>query len=503
MTIPTIVISRPIAIDASNNAVIEKHHNAAPSFDRGLRARNLACAGMVVAWMLSASSLIAGVILTLHPASPSIPPTVASILPLNFISIVTVVTEALGFVHGTTQRWALQRENRLAFHSNLRVFTAARASPAHSWYANTLILIGTVVAFASASFVIVQSNDARLSAPPFLIFGPALITLGIGLLLQVLITTWAFSTTTVPTWSARPLDTLKACQADGTHRHHGGRALQGASQSASPSAPTWPCTQQSSAWESHREVKKVVMLLAGLVPLAFVWAGVVLLVPAFEHRPFPPLRWSLVPVDAAPSVINGEVGLEANNIRRLSAPWGLATAFFFLIMLMQAVLTMTLHCADLLAALTRDESAWRRAARCGIPAATNPLVASMTHAPTCGLLHAKPAAHFLFGLCFRLRASPGADASVLFRPLQILNLAALLLVLAGLAVLVARRRPKGPQPAAYGHLQTLADLVDRWPRLQAGGKLFWGSTGVDEDGFGMAGVANKPLEPICMERQYM
>lgn len=32
--------------------------------------------------------------------------------------------------------------------------------------------------------------------------------------------------------------------------------------------------------------------------------------------------------------------------------------------------------------------------------------------------------------------------------------------------------PAGPQPAAYGHLQTLADLIDYWPSRDE--RIFWG-----------------------------
>ncbi|KAG1725477.1 uncharacterized protein EDB91DRAFT_1254737 [Suillus paluster] len=45
---------------------------------------------------------------------------------------------------------------------------------------------------------------------------------------------------------------------------------------------------------------------------------------------------------------------------------------------------------------------------------------------------------------------------------QILNLYIALLIPACVFTLVALRRPRSPQPAAYGHLQTLANLVDEW-----------------------------------------
>ncbi|KAG8887224.1 hypothetical protein FRB98_000321 [Tulasnella sp. 332] len=37
---------------------------------------------------------------------------------------------------------------------------------------------------------------------------------------------------------------------------------------------------------------------------------------------------------------------------------------------------------------------------------------------------------------------------------------------------VATRHPSGPQPVAYGHVQTLADPVDEWSTT-----MFWGDEG--------------------------
>lgn len=45
------------------------------------------------------------------------------------------------------------------------------------------------------------------------------------------------------------------------------------------------------------------------------------------------------------------------------------------------------------------------------------------------------------------------------------------------------RRPSGPQPVAYGNVQTLVDLVDDWGKEHEG--LYWGDKGhvaCDEDG---------------------
>src|SRR5258708_39056469 len=52
---------------------------------------------------------------------------------------------------------------------------------------------------------------------------------------------------------------------------------------------------------------------------------------------------------------------------------------------------------------------------------------------------------------------------------QIWNLCIALSIFACFFTLVTLRRPRGPQPAAYGHLQTLANLVDEWSPV-----MWWG-----------------------------
>jgi hypothetical protein len=48
------------------------------------------------------------------------------------------------------------------------------------------------------------------------------------------------------------------------------------------------------------------------------------------------------------------------------------------------------------------------------------------------------------------------------------------------ATFLAFRKPRGPQPAAHGHIQTLADLVDDWT-TDPNGVFWWGDKeGVSE-----------------------
>lgn len=80
-------------------------------------------------------------------------------------------------------------------------------------------------------------------------------------------------------------------------------------------------------------------------------------------------------------------------------------------------------------------------------------------------------------------------------------------------------RPSSPQPAAFGHLQTLIGLVDLWPSRISDAedgtvgqdstskttdttRLFWGDKGANADGARHAGTAYAPLPEIVMTVLY-
>ncbi|KAF8865935.1 hypothetical protein BDZ45DRAFT_568128, partial [Acephala macrosclerotiorum] len=54
--------------------------------------------------------------------------------------IITVCNESLGFIRSTSLKWALQRERRLEFNSNLRLFSMSRTFGRNAWYSNVAVL---------------------------------------------------------------------------------------------------------------------------------------------------------------------------------------------------------------------------------------------------------------------------------------------------------------------------------------------------------------------------
>ncbi|KAG1878627.1 hypothetical protein C8R48DRAFT_687564, partial [Suillus tomentosus] len=152
----------------------------------------------------------------------------------------------------------------------------------------------------------------------------------------------------------------------------------------------------------------------------------------------------------------------------------------------QGPLTLGLHCSELIVNVIRDERQWRCATRReGLRVATNPLKPIFTH-PLCLILFiAKPFLHWMFGLSFDI----GPDV-------YIWNLCIALFILACFFTFISLRRPHGPQPAAYGHLQTLANLVDEWSPV-----MWWGHK---EDGipYCHAGTSDHPLPDVKIDCVY-
>ena len=85
---------------------------------------------------------------------------------------------------------------------------------------------------------------------------------------------------------------------------------------------------------------------------------------------------------------------------------------------------------------------------------------------------------------------------IFLRPPQLLYLAVGMAVLALFATFLCFKEPKGPQPATFGHVQT---LVDEWSSL-----MFWGDKGLRAEGDGIrhAGTANVSLEPVLTGALY-
>ncbi|OJD31827.1 e3 ubiquitin-protein ligase upl4 [Diplodia corticola] len=482
-----------------------------PPINRDLSTRNTCALFLALTWLTGLASTGGGLYLLLythhwtdfHGLPLPLPPLVKRLAPLAVNVWLTVLQDSLGYVHAASLKWGLARQGRLAFNSNLRLFTSAPASSssvANAWYVNAVMLAAMVVAYASSSLLLVNayddddddnnierlmridgwSVDADAAAAAIGVSGTAAVCLGAALLVQAAVATCALASTAtraVPTWSSSPVDAVVACQevaaAEGivgvVSRHQPGRCLLGVADAPAHAASSRvgavaPRRRQRASWAAHKGARTVVWLLWALATLASVGAVAVELLMTRRGA--------------------GEPGVALTGGHQLLG-MGVFAA-------LQAGVTLALHAAELPVGLTRDELAWRRAARRGgyRLEGYDAVWAAVSSWQAVVLFLAKPAIHWVFGLAVTVEYG-----WVYVRGVPFFCLAGAVAALAAYVTALSVWRPKGPQPAAYGHIQTLTDLIDEWSPV-----LYWGHK--VSGPICHAGTSSRPMADIEMDQLY-
>ncbi|KAG1828830.1 hypothetical protein EV424DRAFT_485401 [Suillus variegatus] len=487
---PTISDAKPIADTGTD------------FYDRSLTSRRYALVGVACTSIFSCLCVIAGIVtLARHGISGVTPLNMvgstawADILPLILDLIVTLCTESTGFVHGISLRSALASESRLRFNTNLRLLTAARG-----WYnpngalLNGISVILLIISYSSASVVIcVDKNDDAIYG--IAITGIPLLILGIALLLQVIIALSAMRAIKILTWSSSPFDLTAALVHHTQLTPATFRCMHRVSDLDMYEGPAKPPETQPSAWHAHPSIRKVVIFLWVICAACAGWAALVMYIwdrTTFRvGNPLTLQTWSFFSNTHGNLIIYNMPDVHLHG-------WIL---LFVNIAGVQGPLTLGLHCSELIVNVIRDERQWRCATRSqGLRVTTNPLKPIFTH-PLCLILFiAKPFLHWMFGLSFDIGTYATIDTLdsllIYMYTAQIWNLCIALFILACFFTVIALRRPHGPQPAAYGHLQTLANLVDEWSPV-----MWWGHK---EDGipYCHAGTSDHPLPDVKMDCVY-
>ncbi len=496
-------------------------------FPRSALTRNLCITGLCASASTSIICIIIGV-LYFNEAQTELrgwlptemTRTLKEILPLLINILVTLLTESTGLIHQTTLRWALG--SKLTFSSNLRLFSRGGRYWAFGRISNFLNAGFLILSYSAPPFIVVGIPSKALCSDDtsalwqiqcigetFVNFCPgALIALGIGLGGTAALSTWQLFSITVPTWSSSPIDMVWASVLTGQRRRFENRCLISVHDSSDPitTIPRKPEPQQRPALYAHRQIRNILIYLWILVLVVFIWFACLLGSITYLSHNCPSDRgcsvylgssWSLLPdtdtitslaqIDTLGSDFNVRVGVRPNP--------GLALTFL-LTMAFQSILTMGLHCTELLVNISRDEDIWRETTtQCGyIP--RNALVTVIRSWKNIILLMLKPIIHWLLGLGMTFYYGAG----IFMRPPQLLYLSIALVVLAGLGTFVCLTKPKGPQPAAFGHVQTLANLIDEWSEPSE--PLFWGSKGRGVRGICHAGTSSSPLKEVDMAEVY-
>ncbi|KAG1859011.1 hypothetical protein DFJ58DRAFT_726471 [Suillus subalutaceus] len=464
-------------------------------YDSCLTSRRYALVGVACSTIFGCSCTIAGiVILVNHGVLGATDMSAVNFplllgggrLPLALDLIVTLCTESIGLVHGISLRSALASESRLDFNTNLRLLTAARG-----WYNPN----GTLFDGISAVLLIISYSSASLVCiDTITIVGMPLLVLGVALLLQVIIALSAMRAVKILTWSSSPFDLTAALVHHMQLTHATLRCMRCVSDLDTDGGPVKPSKIQPSAWHAHPSIRKVVISLWVIVAACAGWAA---LVTYISHRDshftsMTPNTWSFLPNGQSSSIWYSMPGVNLE----------LWILLFVNMAVVQGPLTLGLHCSELIANVIRDERQWRCATgRKGLRTAMNPVKTINSHSPDLSCTfrcEAFPAiTDWMFGLSFQIAndISEGklVGSGVFMNTPQIWNLCIALFMFVYLITSVARYRPRGPQPAASGHLQTLANLVDEWYPV-----MWWGHK---EDGipYCHAGTSDHPLPLVKMD----
>ncbi|KAL8877439.1 MAG: hypothetical protein Q9198_004549 [Flavoplaca austrocitrina] len=505
------------------------------NFPRGDLTRTISLALLATAYASSITCLIVGGVYfnNTAPTNPGwrrlrLSRPLKQSLPLLINIFVTILTEGTGYVHAVALRWSLGTS--LVFNSNLRLFSSIRGSWAFGRLMNFLSAGFLVLCYAATGLIFATLPPENVcSALPLnficderetrdlVFFRPgAVLALGIGLLGSSALATWQVVDATVKekikTWSSSPIETAWAAWSTGLRTRREGRCMLGVHEQQWPSAPTLPRQKQGNAWEAHTEVRRVVAFLWVLVLLTLFWfVGVIAAVQRINREcivagdgqnymercdnVYVGGSWSLLPDTngvtslAQISLVNDASGGITGNLSNNGA----IAVVFILMMGFQSVITMGLHCSELLVTLSRDQDTWRRATSAYGCKERNALLTVLGSWKSIALLALKPLVHWLFGLAMSFYVGWG----IFMRPPQILYLCLSTLILAGFGTWLTFAVPRGPQPAAYGHLQTMIDLIDDW-----GQRMFWGHKGWTLNGFGHAGTSSQKCEEVRMELYY-
>ncbi|KAH7916722.1 hypothetical protein BJ138DRAFT_1074648 [Hygrophoropsis aurantiaca] len=481
-------------------------------YDRSEASGKIALAGVAITILLSLAGLGGGIYIAVP--KPNNPPGVVTVamngtvgpevLSLVLAAVIVICVEAVGYVHSVTLRTALASESRLRFNTNLRLLTASRQHPwtnPNGTLFNALMGILVTISYASVAVIFLHyTMDGKWIA--INVFAVPVIILSLSMLFQAVIALAGLRATRVLTWSPSSFDTTAAMLHQAHITHYPKRCMCGVLQPGCLFNPQAPAQRQPSAWRAHRSVRKVVITLWVLVLACLVWGGVTYHLQSAYAVEHPETQYSeslaFFPNPQSRAYVFGPgTGVGPQTLEPM---WALS---LLTLMVVQSVLAVGLHCSELIVNIIRDEQLWRRATKPqGTKPMTNPLTGTLGNWLNVFLLVAKSLLHWMFGLTLTFQSAPCGVGSTETCPrlsmytVQIWYLAIALFVFALGMTIVALRRPHGPQPAAYGHIQTLANLVDEWYPT-----MWWGHK---EDGapYCHAGTSDHPLPPVKMNRIY-
>lgn len=552
----------------------ERSTESCHSFNEDLHTRNKCIAALVLGAILCIACFILSIVILAQRQNKSYfyPNNLLYKIDLPMSSVdwaveiillvvnfgVTLCLETLSYIHAVSLRWALYREGRLEFNTNLRLFTASRRSAPNQWYTNVLSAACLILSYASTSLLFIKNSPYTFDN-----FGPdmtsdmlqsnvafansiAICCLGVGLLGHVSIAIWCIwsSSYYIPTWSSNPLNNTLGMLKDNI-QHRLGRCMMSASEKSVDATPRKPCIQQTGFNKVSPSAGRLTIFVWVIALLAAAWS----IAMAFVCRIYvkggggfwtswkDTLSWSMNTYENLNTYIIFMNPADSFGSPFFSLGWQLFCAILFLCAV-QGLQTLGLHCAELIVNATRDEKAWRRTnplpfrpiflqrlkkdKKHGANLRINAFTSAINSWEYAILFILKPVLHWFMGQSFSFTydyaesshdvyVNPGdAPTVVQSTPVKLAIVYSRLIIYTIMAIVLALfvtylafRKPSGPQPATWGHIQTLADLIDDW-NLDENGCLWWGDKGVNAEGIRHAGTGTDKdsLEEIQMDAFY-
>lgn len=505
-------------------------------FDRGRQIKTFCVISVIVTWILSSGCLAFSIYIIQNNAAGEhlyrFSRFERTALPLVLNVVVALCTDAVGYVHTVSLRWSLKHEGRLYWNSNLRLFSSSRKTALNAWFANALCAVSLIVCYVATSQTFIETPaptdgsdlvDGIDVTSVSSVNGIALAALGTGLLVQTVVATLClmYQSEHIPTWSSNPLTTVLACFHLGLHRQEG-RCMLSAASINLPCGPAKPSLRQPSMRRCDTSIRWITRFLWLLVPLSLLWACIILGIGIRTGGQASP---ELAKDSPFKYPVSFPLNVGGTQLQLFVA--------LVMVCAIQSLATLGIHCAELVVNRSRDETLWRQAALAspstrndstpsplslsllvnnlhdppppdhslypdgsrsprsrqdrlllnknaiGARTSYNSFLAAATSWPTLYLFAMKPLTHWIFGLGIRIAWY--GDIMCLMSHVPLFILAALALLLALFANFLTQWRPRGPQPAAWGRLQTLADLIDDWGEGADGkgdsGRLWWGDKG--------------------------
>ncbi|KAJ3772871.1 hypothetical protein FB446DRAFT_735164 [Lentinula raphanica] len=479
---------------------------------------------------------------------------------LAFTIVYTFCDESIGFVHSVTQRstlathstqssrgFALERRRALQFNTNLRFFMAPRNEDISIFNPN-----GTLCNLVMAFFHILAYSSLSLSKLTFTAkvcsenFGPSrcpnegwdsfcisaipILVLGISIIVQASIALVGIRCTRIITWSSSPLDCAAAVLREGQVSRVPGRCMCSVLDikgSTIEREPKKPSPIQPSAWKAHRGIRRIIKALWLSVFVCGAWGGIIVAAwhddtQSTSNWDTPGLEsWAFIPSNASNAFTFGP-SFTGSPLSPVS--WVICYA---VLVVAQGSLALALHCSEMIVNVLHDEHIWRQAVSKKGTKPANPILAFFNFWP-CNILRlAKYFLNWVFGFCLTLQGTiayfgdpehPQDDGSdtqsslqVVMRSVQAWYLMIFLACFCTFITILALRQPRGTLPAAYGHIQTLVNLIDDWApdmTMWWGHKEGKGNYEGQEDESGdrkvihHAGTSNSPLPPLDLSYVY-